>query len=162
MNNDSDVKCNRIMDTFLLLDKDEHIPLNVTAHLLVCRKCRSQVRLLTRAEHLSALPLSIETPLTDTKLKSIMKKVHAMKRDWQKDESVPNPISMKGWVISGILMIILMLTFALFSRNNSVLSLAFYLVFAMIITVYSALFIGSNIDFFIKKINTNNTAATMA
>ena len=38
-------KCEKIMDTFLALDKDERLPLSVSLHLLACPHCRSQVRL---------------------------------------------------------------------------------------------------------------------
>ncbi|MCR5607246.1 MAG: hypothetical protein K6F69_10590 [Treponema sp.] len=153
-------KCEEIMNTFMLLDKDEHIPLKVTAHLLCCKKCRSQVRLLTKAERITAAPLNIQTPITDKSLQNIMEKVNKLSPSWQKDTSVPNPITMKGWVVSGILMIILMLTFGLFTpREDSTLMIAFYLVFAAIITAYCAVFIGSNIDFFVKKISTTVTTA---
>ena len=158
--NSNNNKCEEAMEKFMLLDKDEHIPLKITAHLLCCKKCRTQVRLLTKAEQITAQPLKIQTPLTDNSLQKLMERVNKLNPTWQKDKSVPNPITMKGWVISGLLMIILMLTFGLFTpREDSTLMIAFYLVFAAIITAYCAVFIGSNIDFFVKKISTNVTTA---
>ena len=43
-------KCDRIMDSFLELDKNQKIPFRITWHLLTCKKCRTQVRLCTLAE----------------------------------------------------------------------------------------------------------------
>ena len=42
--------CEERMNEFLMLDKNERIPLRVTLHLLKCAKCRSEVRLMTMAE----------------------------------------------------------------------------------------------------------------
>mgnify|MGYP006916040561 CR=1 FL=1 len=149
-------KCEKIMDTFLALDKDERLPLSVSLHLLACQHCRSQVRLLTRAEHLASVPLSFAVDEGDSSVAAILRKL-------SRQESVPNPISLRRWVVSGILMVILMLSFALYTADSSSeLKIAFYLVFAMIITTYCAMFIGCNIDFFIKKINTQDFSLSAA
>ncbi len=146
------IKCEKIMDEYLLLDKDSRLPLHLSLHLLSCPQCRSQVRLLTRAEHLAAFPLCTPALETDITIASVLKKIDAMK-----NTSVPNPISLKRWVVSGVLMVILMLSFFIFlAWLSPALKIAFCIVFALIITIYSALFIDSNIDFFIKKINTRD------
>ncbi len=141
-------KCEEIMDTFLALDKDEHIPLKVSLHLLACSSCRTQVRLLTKAEHLAAVPLYQSVSETDSTIESVLKKINT-------SSATPNPISLRGWVVAGILMVLLMLCFGLYTSTEE-LKIAFYLVFALIITIYCAMFIGCNIDFFIKKINTSD------
>lgn len=139
------------MNTFLALDKDERLPLAVSFHLLACPECRSQVRLLTRAEHIAATALSREAGEDDRAVFAIMQKAGIG------EKSLPNPISLKRWVVSGIAMVLLMLSFGLFAaESSSELKIAFYLVFALIITTYCAMFIGSNIDFFIKKISTSD------
>ena len=118
-------KCEKIMDTFLALDKDERLPLSVSLHLLACPHCRSQVRLLTRAEHLAYVPFSFAVDEGDSSVAAILRKL-------SRQESVPNPISLRRWVVSGILMVILMLSFALYTADSSSeLKIAFYLVFAM-------------------------------
>ena len=64
------------------------------------------------------------------------------------------PLSMKRWVVSGILMIIAMLFFGITGTDSdSQLSVSFYLVFAGIVTAYCAMFVGCNMDFFVKHIN---------
>ena len=154
MKNIKEKNCENIMDTFLALDKDEHIPLKVSLHLLSCPKCRTQVRMMTKAEHLAKVPLAQAVSESDSVITSVLKKIDTMK-----STSTPNPISLRQWVVSGILMILLMLSFGLYTANSSEeLKIAFYLVFALIITIYCSMFIGCNIDFFIKKINTQDFA----
>ena len=156
MKNTNKKNCENIMDTFLSLDKDEHIPLKVSLHLLSCPKCRTQVRMMTKAEHLAKVPLSQAVNESDSVIASVLKKI-----DTQKGSSTPNPISLRQWIVSGILMILLMLSFGLYTAESSEeLKIAFYLVFALIITIYCAMFIGCNIDFFIKKINTQDFSKT--
>ena len=152
MHSMNNIKCENTMNTFLALDKGEHIPLKVSLHLIFCAKCRTQVRLLTRAEHLAAYPLSRSASESDYSVAAVLKKIDEMK-----NTSIPNPITLRQWVVSGVLMILLMLSFGFSASDNSEeLKIAFYLIFALIITVYCALFIGCNIDFFIKKINTSD------
>ena len=56
-------------------------------------------------------------------------------------ENIPvKPVSMAKWVISGFLMIFLMV------------------IFGVLVTVYCALFVGTNMDFFIKKMPRMETA----
>ena len=43
-------QCEKVMNNFLELDKNQKIPLHITAHLLFCKECRSKVRVLTLAE----------------------------------------------------------------------------------------------------------------
>ena len=49
--------CEKTMDTFYGLDKGERLPFSASKHLLVCKKCRSRVRLLSKAEKLVKRPL---------------------------------------------------------------------------------------------------------
>ncbi len=143
-------KCRKIMKDYLLLDRHEYVPLKITAHLLVCRKCRSEVRLLTLADKACTKPLTIPIPLSDDSIVSIMK---AVIPNYTPDEPEFNKVSLKRWVVSGLVMIFAMLFFGINSYSqNSQIAVAVYLVFAAVITAYLALFVASNMDFFIKKL----------
>ena len=64
-----------------------------------------------------------------------------------------NKVSLKRWVISGLVMIFAMLFFGINSYSqNSQIAVSVYLVFAAVITAYLALFVAGNMDFFIKKL----------
>ncbi len=136
------------MDEYLSLDKGEHIPLSLTWHLLTCKKCRTNVRLLSKAEKLAARPLSIESPVSDEKISAIIKDAAP---GW--DEKYARPVSMTKWIVCGLLTLCFMLSFRLVAKIAGGLAVqeAYYLVFAGVVTAYSAIFVGTNLDFFIKK-----------
>ena len=64
--------CEEIMNSYLLLDKDEKVPLKIFLHLFFCRKCRHQIKMLSYAEKQIAAPLNIQTPITDDSIKNVM------------------------------------------------------------------------------------------
>lgn len=147
--NTKNKKCEFYMNEFLKLDKNERLPLSLTLHLLFCKECRTTVRKFTLAEQ--ACKLSINKPVDDfdPSVDSIMK---AINPNYEVND-IP-PLSMKRWVVSGILMIIAMLFFGITGTDSdSQLSVSFYLVFAGIVTAYCAMFVGCNMDFFVKHIN---------
>lgn len=127
-------RCDLMMDRFLMLDKHERIPLRVTLHLLGCKKCRSQVRYLSKAEKIAAEPLKISVPLI-------------------------KPVSMKKWIFYGILMILLMATYQLSAAKlgSETANTFFYIIFGIVVTAYCAIFIAANLDFFVKKISSTNS-----
>lgn len=128
-------KCESIMERFLQLDKNERLPLSMTLHLLKCKKCRTQVHYLTLAEKYASKPLQNKS------LKEILENMSA------------KPVSLTKWIIWGILMIFLMITFGIFLNkiDRTSFAIIFNVMFGVMVTVYCALFVGMNIDFFIKK-----------
>lgn len=140
--------CNQFMDEFLVLDKNERLPLPQTFHLLTCKECRSQVRLFTLADRACSKAMKTPSNITDPSVTSILKAINP-----QYEVPEDKPLSLSRWVISGIIMILAMLCFGISdTASNTQLSIYFYLVFACIVTAYSALFIGCNMDFFVKHI----------
>lgn len=146
-------RCDATMNSYLQLDKNEHVPLALTLHLLTCKKCRRMVKLLSLAEKAYAAPLQIEVPLTDSTLESVMQKVAPE----ISADKLKNPISMLNWIVGGIVMIVFMFTLIPIltaTPQTKNLLLAFCIVFACCVTAYCAMFIASNIDFFVKRIAT--------
>lgn len=150
-------KCKEIMDQFLLLDKNQKIPLKITLHLLACKECRTQVRLCTLAERASAKSLNEKSPLNNDTLISIMSKISPKT---MKQEKVKH-VSLVHWIIIGLVMLVAMLFYGIqtVSLNSSIIVLPFYLCFAGIVCVYCALFVGSNLDFFVKLFDTPQGSA---
>ncbi len=129
--------CDKCMDRFMELDKDERLPLFITLHLLKCRECRTQVRYMSLAEKLISIPENTKDNERDVKYLE-----H------------PNPVTLTKWIITLILLILSMVTFAIVSSKieSTWLSIAFYIVLGMAISAYSAIFVAQNLDFFIKRI----------
>jgi len=143
-------KCNELMDIFFSLDKYERYPLKLTLHLLVCETCRTQIRLCTLAQKVIAEPLM--RPADKQTVDVLMTKINEV----FPNHNETSPISLRRWIISGLAMILAMMLFTVVSPKSAGnhLQLAFYLVFGCVVSAYCALFIASNMDFFIKKIET--------
>lgn len=150
----SDV-CERKMNEFLVLDKHQIVPFSVCVHLLLCKKCRTQVRLMTLAEKKLARDLSAEVPLSDEKFASLMQQV-----DPNFSVSDMSPVSFAKWVGAGVSMIGAMLIFVVWDYvvgATGMLAPAIYSVFGVCIASYCTVFVGSNMDFFVKKINASRS-----
>ncbi len=153
------MNCAKTMDGYLALDKNEQVPLAITLHLLVCRSCRTAVRRMTLAEDMLSAGLRPEErggsdELINQSLAGILASGLAYPRLYPREY----PVSMKKWVVAGICLLssfvfIPLSSAGLWSRN--VLGPAFviplYLLIGIAVTAYCGLFIGTNIDFFVKK-----------
>ena len=137
-------KCESIMERFLQLDKNERLPLSMTLHLLKCKKCRTQVHYLTLAEKYASKPLQNKS------LKEILENMSA------------KPVSLTKWIIWGILMIFLMITFGIFLNkiDRTSFAIIFNVMFGVMVTVYCALFVGTNIEYFIKTMSPHGSGDT--
>ena len=126
--------CEKNMDRFLMLDKHERIPLGVTAHLLTCKKCRSQVHYLTLAEKYASEPIYT----------TIKEKFENMDVE---------PVSMTKWIVWGLIMLVMLAGFGIFLNRIDHAAIFFHVIFGVLITAYCTLFVATNMDFFIKKID---------
>ena len=142
-------RCTAVLDMFCALDKNEHLPLRVTLHLLFCRTCRTQVRMMTLAEKAAAAPFAA----APDSAAPIMEKIQSA--EYVAAHKTVPVVSLKNWYAGGALMMMCLFIFSVFSRDLSgnFIIIGFYLVFAVAVFVYCILFISSNIDFFIKKID---------
>lgn len=139
----------RLMDEYLELDKGERVPLSLTFKLLLNKDCRKQMKMLRFAEKANAEPLSISTCFTDSTIAAVMAKIDP---EYAK-KAEKNPISIAGWIIGGAVMIFFMIACSFFVETmDETTELICYLIFAATLVIYSALFVGTNLDFFIKKI----------
>lgn len=147
--------CDKMMDEFLMLDKHERIPLDVTLHLLKCKKCRTQIRYLSKAEKFASSPLKITVPVTNSKISEILKEANPA---WQTENLRIKPVSMKKWIFCGILMIFLMATypFSAAKLSGEIMNTFFYIFFGIVVTAYCAIFIAANLDYFVKKTGSTN------
>ncbi len=135
------------MEKYLSLDKGERIPLSVTFHLLICERCRNEVRFFRKAE--TAAASNAQVGITDKSISAVMEKIYAS------EEHLENKVSLSKWIICGIAIIAMFLAAAFFLHgiSSNALRICIYTELAVLITVYCALFIRSNMDFFVKLIN---------
>ncbi len=142
--------CDEVMEKYLMLDKGERVPIDITLHLITCKKCRKQIRMMKAAEKTSKGPLSIPVAMNDFSIEAVMAKIDP-NYSYSK-----NPISITKWIFGGVAMILFMLAFGLsnYCGASKAIVISFYTLFAGCVTAYCAMFVGTNMDFFVKLINT--------
>ena len=144
-------KCNKIIERYLQLDKNQRLPLSITLHILSCKSCKNKIRMMSLAEESIKEPISIAVPITDNSIEQIMQKISPESYN----KITKNPISMTNWIISGIITIFLLCASVIFASkfNSSTLTFIYTLISGTAIITYCCAFVISNIDFFIKKIS---------
>lgn len=133
------------MDGFLKLDRNERIPLWITKHLLTCSECRTNVRLFTQAEKILSRRTGGENPFTYAALSDVKEKLYPGST---KEKKVP----IFYWLAIGIVLVVCMILLALFAGKYFPELQSLGCIFAaLVITTYCMLFIGMNMDFFVKQ-----------
>lgn len=144
-------KCEEMMNEYLMLDKGEKVPLHLTMHILGCKKCRGQIKLMKKAEEKISAPLKILAPVTD---ESIAKVLEQVSPELKIRNHKPFPVF--GWILGGVIMAALLI----FAMNNisdfhnNRLTAYYAYTLAGSISVYCAVFVFSHMDAFVKKIST--------
>lgn len=156
------MRCDKAFDRYLTLDKNELVPLRVTLHLVGCPACRTAVRRMTRAERLLARPLAVSpspvAEVADPILFAAMERIRASGLAYPDISVDEGRVSMTRWVVAGIALV---LGFAIQSGTalgdwsrlvfGDSYSVPFSILCGVAVTVFCGLFVGSNIDFFVKK-----------
>jgi len=158
--------CEQHFDRYLSLDKNERVPLSLTLHLLVCPVCRTGVRHLTRAEIILAASLSPQKPLRneDPVVAASLAMIAAAGLAYPAVEDEDEQVSLSRWLVSGIALaasfaIIPFSSIGAWSQTvfGNSFSVPFYISCGVIITAYFGLFVGTNIDLFVKKFGFQRT-----
>ncbi|WP_024465614.1 hypothetical protein [Treponema pedis] len=152
--------CNEALNRYMALDKHDPVPFTVTVHLLRCKRCRNIVRAMTTAACMYSRALSDTADSDDKLVQKTMDKINKTLPDLvslRSESTAPN-VHILPWVIIGITMIIGLgsVPFTEIGRwasENFQLKfvIPFALVFASFVSIFSALFVGRNLDFFVKK-----------
>ena len=107
---------------------------------------------MTKAEKLASKPVAVQVPVTDESITAVLQKLSP---EFEAACS-RSPFPLSRWIFAGVAMIGLMITFGILTKSSSsqTVVLPFYFLFATVVTSYCALFIGCNMDFFVKQIET--------
>ncbi|MGN0729670.1 hypothetical protein [Treponema sp.] len=142
--------CACYMDRFLALDRNERLPLGLTVHLLFCGKCRNFVRRFTLLERRCSKENLSRISCDSDDVAGIMRRLDSAYGQYGlKHERVP----MRHWVIAGAALVICVALFEIFAAavSSALFAVPLSLCFAFTIILYCAVFVGANMDFFIKK-----------
>lgn len=158
--------CTKAIDRYLALDKHEPVPFKLTVHLLRCKNCRSMVRAMTQASYLCSISIDSSLLKNEALFEKTMNKINATKLDLIKIQakkySLPE-VRIFPWIVIGLILIVglgsIPLTsmgrWAVYHFNLSFL-IPFAIVFASLVSTYTAIFVGRNLDFFVKKFELKN------
>lgn len=140
-------KCNDFLEIFYGLDKQEHLPIKLSLHLLFCRECRTTVRKLTKAEKLlleKAVAPSRESSKTAA---SVLNAIENTNLDFHE-----NKTSLRKWALSGtgLFACLVIMVPLLIIKGQDFLSLVSTISFSTMICTWCFLFVGNNMDFFVK------------
>lgn len=139
-------KCEKIMEKFYSLDKNEVIPFGVTLHLLTCKECRSKVRILTKAEKIITAKIHEKVNPDSAEITNIVNNVISENKNSVK------PVSFVSWIISGIILFGIFTFLSYYCRSqSSSMQFALSIFIGFIFTFYVFGFLSTNLDFFIKK-----------
>ena len=135
------------METFYSLDKHERLPLKISLHLLFCKECRTKVRNLTTAEKLllkNALSKSEDSSKTATYVLNAISKTSLNYHE--------KKTSLRKWALSGtgLLACFLIIIPLLIIKGQDFLSLVSTISLSAVLCIWCFLFVGNNMDFFIK------------
>ncbi len=163
--------CDRAFTSYLELDKNERVPFRVTLHLLACPACRTGVRRLSRAERVLAAPLAVpaqgalRSAVGDDAVLSAMQRIRAAGLAYPDTRDDEGRVSLSRWIGSGFALgagfaIIPFSSIGEWSRVTfgASFSIPLYLLCGIAVTVWCGVFIGSNIDFFVKKFHIDQVA----
>ncbi|HKL85932.1 MAG TPA: hypothetical protein VJ861_06345 [Treponemataceae bacterium] len=153
--------CEKAFDRYLELDKNERVPLGVTLHLLRCPVCRTSVRALTRSEVFLASSLeesSVDFKVEDPIVAEALTRIKATGFLWEAPPVQDKHVSLFRWIVSGLVLgggfaLVPSSSIGIWSQGvfGTSFSIPFYLMCGMAITTWCGMFVGSNIDFFVKK-----------
>jgi len=136
------VKCSNAFERYLALDKHERVPLSLMIHLVFCPVCRAAVRQMAAAEYLlshSLAPRPSRSVLPeDPVLTSALEKITA-------GLFLAGGFALFPFTASGVWMQ---------AEFGKALIVPFYILCGCAVTAYGGLFIGTNIDLFLKRFKT--------
>ena len=159
------VKCSNAFERYLALDKHERVPFSIMIHLFFCPVCRTAVRQMAAAEVLLSRPFAVRSHRTEAPVDPVVSaalgKIAAAGLAYPVREPVAKRVSLFRWLLVGIL---LAGGFALFPFTASgvwmqdefgkALVIPFYILCGCAVTAYGGLFVGTNIDLFVKRFKT--------
>ena len=145
--------CENFMEKYLLLDKNEFLPLNMTVHLLFCNECRTVVRKFSKAEKLTAqmeqreCKINYENSINNFE---ILQKI-------LKDDIKIHKVHLYNWIFIGIILLICMVFCSIIlNRFIPQMQNVWFVFIATVICTYCVIFVGMNMDFFVKLTDTNS------
>lgn len=145
--------CEDFMKKYLSLDKNEFLSFDMIFHLLFCEKCRTIVRSFSKAEK---LVYHTEKKNCYQTCKSSINNFEILQSIY-KDKMKIHKIHIFNWIFIGVILLICMIFCSIFmNRYIPQMQNVWFVFVAAVICTYCVIFVGMNMDFFIKLTDTHN------
>ena len=138
-------KCQHIMEKFYQVDKNHILPVQISAHLMMCSECRKKVRLLTKAEKLISSDLKQTVDADSEEVTRIVNNAMKQQKDFIK-------VSFRSWGISAAILLFFYVFLSIVSQDTDpMIQFAVNTFTGISLSCFIMSFIASNLDIFIKK-----------
>lgn len=144
--------CEKFMEQFLALDKNEHLSFEMIFHLLLCSECRTYVRLFTKAEKLVAKQENLNTNVFND---NSVDDLTILQNIFPNNDKIKK-VHIYNWIFIGTLLLACMILCSFFmNKYIPQLQELWFVFIAAVICTYCLIFIAMNLDFFIKLSDTH-------
>ena len=138
-------KCQHIMEKFYQVDKNHILPVQISAHLMMCSECRKKVRLLTKAEKLISSDLKQTVDADSEEVTRIVNNAMKQQKDFIK-------VSFRSWGVSAAILLFFYVFLSIVSQDTDpMIQFAVNTFTGISLSCFIMSFIASNLDIFIKK-----------
>lgn len=138
-------KCQHIMEKFYQVDKNHILPVQISAHLMICSECRKKVRLLTKAEKLISSDLKQTVDADSEEVTRIVNNAMKQQKDFIK-------VSFRSWGVSAAILLFFYVFLSIVSQDTDpMIQFAVNTFTGISLSCFIMSFIASNLDIFIKK-----------
>lgn len=145
--------CKNFMDNYMLLDKNQVLPLNMIIHLLFCEECRTIVRKFSKAEKLT---FQVEQKKCRQTCENSINNFEILQKIFKDDMKI-HKVHLYNWIFIGIILLICMVFCSIIlNRFIPQMQNVWFVFIATVICTYCVIFVGMNMDFFVKLTDTNS------
>ena len=133
------------MEKFYQVDKNHILPVQISAHLMICSECRKKVRLLTKAEKLISSDLKQTVDADSEEVTRIVNNAMKQQKDFIK-------VSFRSWGVSAAILLFFYVFLSIVSQDTDpMIQFAVNTFTGISLSCFIMSFIASNLDIFIKK-----------
>ena len=139
------MKCEKVINDFLNQDDSRYPAFLIRVHIALCSKCREEIKALQNIfiQARTGSPFKMPQNLTDQVMRVVL----------NSDAVYEKNISSAKWLFTGLVILasIFLVSYSdsliwLRSHFGSILEVPLFIVLGFVITIYSALYIGSHMD----------------
>ena len=151
------MKCDEIMEEYLRIERYERLPLRMVFHLLYCKKCRDNIKVMTLATHFSSDKIMRKASKTNLLYMKTMQQIMESGNVPLVKKSSFALLSLSLWGVIGSAMLAIFLVIPstkigirFIEAFGNYFTLQFLFTVVSFLTICTIIFIARNLNFFVK------------